>query len=84
MHKTWDEKFITNCEISFITPWCPRNKFVWYRVIILSAHISGMASSTVSPSGVVIILKSKESNNRNLSARFSTLCIAPFFLGNLF
>ena len=67
----------------FITPLCPTNKLAWYRVTILAAHISGTASSAVSLSGVVTILKSNESSNMNLSAIFYTLCIALFLLGNL-
>ena len=45
----------------FITPWCPANKLVWYSAMILSAHISGMANSTLSLSGVVTNLKNNES-----------------------
>ena len=67
-----------------ITPWCPANKFVWYSTMVLSAHVSGMANSTVSLSGVVTNLKSNESSRINLSARFSTLHIALFLLGYLF
>ena len=78
MHKTWDEKLIINHEVCLITSWCPANKLVWYSAIILSVHISGTANSAVSLSGVVTILKSNESSKMNLSARFSTLCIAPF------
>ena len=52
----------------FITPWCPANKLVWYNVMILSAHISGMANSAVSLSGVVTNLNNRESNRINLSA----------------
>ena len=40
----------------FITPWCPVNKLEWYSVIILSAHISGMANSAVSFFDVVTSL----------------------------
>ena len=31
-----------------MTPWCPTNKFEWYKVIILSAHISGIGNNVVS------------------------------------
>ena len=52
--------------------------------MVLSAHISGMANSEVSLSCVVTNLNSRESNRINLSAKFSTLCIAPLLLSNLF
>ena len=45
-----------------MTPWCPVNKFEWYKVIILSAHISGIANNAVSLPGIVVNLNSKESN----------------------
>ena len=38
----------------FITPWCPVNRLERYSVIILLAHISDIANSAVSFSGVVI------------------------------
>ena len=68
----------------FITPWCPANKLVWYNVMILSTHISGMANSAVSLSGVVTNLNNRESNRINLSAKVSILCIALLLVGNLF
>ena len=37
-----------------MTPWCPANKLEWYKVIILSGHISGTARTAVSFSGVSI------------------------------
>ena len=40
----------------FITPWCPANRLEWYCVIILFAHISGIANIAVSFSDVVIYL----------------------------
>ena len=46
--------------------------------MILSAHISGTANSTVSLSDVVTNLNINESNKMNLSASVSTLCIAFF------
>ena len=52
--------------------------------MVLSAHISGMADSAVSLSGVVTNLNNRESNRINHSAKVSTLCIAFFLLGNLF
>ena len=50
----------------------------------MSAHISGIARSADSVSGVVTNLNKKESRRRNFSASASTLCIALFLLGNLF
>ena len=47
----------------FITPWCPVNRLEWYRLIILSAHISGMANNAVSFSCVVTDLNNNESSN---------------------
>ena len=40
----------------FITPWCLANKLEWYNVIILLAHISGMANNVVSFSDVSLSL----------------------------
>ena len=37
-------------------PWCPANKPEWYSAIILSTHISGIASTTDSLSGIDTIL----------------------------
>ena len=37
-----------------MTPWCPANKLEWYKVIILSAQVSGTARTTVSFSGVIL------------------------------
>ena len=45
-----------------MTPWCPVNKLEWYKVIILSAHVSGIANNAVSFLGVVTSLNNKESN----------------------
>ena len=65
-----------------ITPWCPVNKLEWYKVIILSVHISGTARTAVSFSGV--ILNNSESNRMYLSAHISTFLIAVLEVGNLF
>ena len=67
-----------------MTPWCPANKFEWYKVIILSAHISGIANNVVSLPSIVVNLNSKESNIIYFSASASTLFIAAFLTGNLF
>ena len=53
-------------------------------IIIFTVHISGIANSAVSFSGVVIILNNSESNNIYLSANTSTLCLLLLELGNLF
>ena len=68
----------------FITHWCPANKLEWHRVIILSAHISGIAKRAVSLPGIVVNLNSRESNKIYFSASISTLFIATFLLSNLF
>ena len=70
--------------MSFITPWCPANKLEWYRVIILSAHISGIAKWAVSLPGIGVNLNSRESNKIYFFASISTLFIAAFLLSNLF
>ena len=66
----------------FMTPWCPANRLEWYRVMILSVHISRTARTAVSFSGV--ILNNKESNRMYLSANVSTFLIAALEMGNLF
>ena len=53
-------------------------------MIILSAHISGIANNAVSFSGVVTILNNKESSKIYLSASVSTFQIPVFVLGNVF
>ena len=52
--------------------------------MILSVHISGIARSDVSLSGMVTSLNNGESNKIYLSAKVSTLHIALLLLGNLF
>ena len=52
----------------FITTWLPANKLEWYSVIIWSAHISGIANSAYSFSGLVLNLNNSESSNMYLSA----------------
>ena len=68
----------------FIIPWHPANKLEWYRVIILSMHISGIAKSAVSLPGIVVNLNKKESSKIYLSANISTFFIAAFLISNLF
>ena len=68
----------------FITPWCPANKLEWYNIIMLSAHVSGIANSAVSFLGVVTSLNNNESSSIYFSANVSTLHIAVLVLGNLF
>ena len=68
----------------FITHWCPENKLECYNVIILLVHVSVMANSVVSFSGVVTNLKNNESSSIYFSANISTLLIAVFVLANLF
>ena len=47
-----------------IMPCCPMNRLECYKVIILSVHVSGIANTAVSLSGVDIILNNNESNNK--------------------
>ena len=65
-----------------MTPWCPANKLEWYKVMILSAHVSGTARTTISFSGVN--LNNNESNRMYPSVIVSTFLIAALELGNLF
>ena len=53
-------------------------------MIILSAHISGIAKSTVFLSGVVTSLNNKEFKRMNFATSASTLQIVLFLLHNLF
>ena len=48
------------------------NKPKGYKVIILSAHVSSIANTAVSFSGVDIILNNNESNSMYFSARASS------------
>ena len=52
--------------------------------MILSAHISGTANTTVSLSGIVTKLNNKESSTMNLSASVSTLHMGLPLPGSLF
>ena len=65
-----------------MTPWCPANKVEWYRVIILTVHISGTTRTAISFSGV--IFNNSEFNRMYLSANFSTFLIAALEVGILF
>ena len=67
-----------------ITPWCPANRLELYSAIILFAHISGMANTAVSLSGVDTIFNNNESNQMYFSASTSTFLITVLELGNLF
>ena len=53
-------------------------------MIILSAHISGIANTAVSFSGIGVILNNSDSNRMYHSSRVSTFLIAALELGNLF
>ena len=66
-----------------MTPWCPTNRVEWYSTIILSTHVSGIASTAVSFSGM--ILNKRESSKIYFSASASIFLIAavgtwPLFL----
>ena len=66
---------------------CPdvlQNRLAWHRIIILSVHISGMANTPVSLSGVNVILNNNESNSIYFSSNISTFLIAALELGSLF
>ena len=52
--------------------------------MILFMHISGIANSAVSLSGVVTNLNSKESNRTKFSASVLTFFMEDLLLGNLF
>ena len=60
------------------------NILEWYKVSILSVHVSGIANTAVSLSGVDIFLNNNKSNNIYFSANASTFLIADLELGNLF
>ena len=66
----------------FITPWCPVNRLVWYRVMILSMHVSGTTRTAVFFSGLT--LNNKESNRIYFSSSVYTLLIAILEKGSLF
>ena len=66
----------------FITPWCRASKLLWYKVIILSVHVSGIARTVVSFSDD--ILNNNESNKTYFSASASNFLIADFKVGSLF
>ena len=59
------------------------NKLEWYKAIILSVHISGMANTAVSLSGMTVILNNNESNNIYLSARASTFLLPILEMGKI-
>ena len=65
-----------------MTPWYPANKLEWYKVMILSVHVSGTARTAVSFSGE--ILNNSESSRIYLSASISTFLIDALEVGNLF
>ena len=54
MYKVWNEKFSLIVRYVSMTPWCLANKLELYRVIILSAHVSGIVRTAVSFSGVIL------------------------------
>ena len=62
--------------------WCSAIKVEWYKVIILSVHVSGTARTAVSFSSV--ILNDSEFNRMYLSAKVSTFLIVGLEVGNLF
>ena len=67
---------------AFTTPFCPTNRLLWYRVIILSPHDSGTAKTAVSLSEE--ILNNSESSTTYFSASASIFLIASLEGGNLF
>ena len=66
----------------FMTPRCPANRLEWYRVMILSAYVSGITRAADSFFGV--ILNNRESNKIYLSVDIFTFLIAVLEVGNLF
>ena len=59
------------------------NKLELYKGMILLVHISGMATTAASLSGVTVILNNNESNNIYFSASGSTFLIPTLELGNV-
>ena len=57
---------------------------VWYNAMILSMHISGIANTADSLSGIITNLNINESNRTKLSASVSTFFTDDLLLGNLF
>ena len=82
VYQIWYKELITNGQVSFITPWCPANKPLWYRVIIFSAHVSGTTRTVVS--FYDDILNNNESNKIYFSANVSNFLIANLEDGSLF
>ena len=60
-------------------PWFPANRLEWYRVMVLSAHVSGTARIADSFFGA--ILNNRESNRIYLSANISTFLNATLEVG---
>ena len=56
----------------------------WYKVMILSTQLSGIAKTADSILGAVLSLNSNESGNKYLSAEVSVLLTTGLEHGNLF
>ena len=82
MYQIGNEELVTDSQICFITPWCPADKLEWYRVIILSMHISGTARTAVPFSWET--LNNSESSRTYFSASVSVLLIIDLEEGSLF
>ena len=82
MYKIWDEKFVANSQICSYDTLVSCKQTGWYKVIILSAHISGTARTVVSFSGK--ILNNSESYRMYCSANVSTFLIATLEVCKLF
>ena len=82
MYQIWYKEFLTDGQVSFYSSLVSCKQILLYRVIILSAHISGIARTAVSFSND--ILNSNESNKTYLSASVSKFLMADFKDGSLF
>ena len=49
-----------------MTPWCPANKLEWYKVIILSVHVSGTARTAVSFLGLILNKSESEAKSEEI------------------
>ena len=73
---------ITDGQVSFYNSLVSCKQTLWYKVIILSVHVSGIARNAVSFSDD--ILNNNESSKTYFSANVSNFLIADFEDGSLF
>ena len=82
MYQIWYKELITDGQVSLYDSLVSYKQILWYRVIILSVHISGIARTAVSFSND--ILDNNKSNKTYFSANVSNFLIANFEDGSLF